>query len=193
MLTLVLGGVKSGKSSFGMGLAAAYKSSVIVCAPGKSTDPEMEARIARHKRDRPADWIVVETIEEWKAAHIRESDIVLIDSIDTVVFTLLEAAGGASLQGTPFDTDQLVDQCVDTVFQPIGSSRTQVIAISNEVGLGILPGTFYGRLFCDVHGCVNQKLAKRAHAVHFMIAGIPTCIKKSPDEEGLVNFLEHHD
>lgn len=171
---LVLGGARSGKSSF----AAAW----IRALPGPRTylatcrhepdDPEMVARIAQHRAQRDSDnWVTVE--EPLSIAHvIRMSSLgpVLIDCA-TLWLTNLGFAHDWNAEVILRRVDELCELLVDP---PV-----EVAVVSNEVGQGVVPETPLGRTFRDLHGFTNQRLAKACHRVELLVAGLPLTLKPS--------------
>lgn len=182
-LTLVLGGVRSGKSRFAEQLAARYDA-VTYLATGQVTDDEMAERVARHRADRPPHWRTVE--EAYRpAAALQAAGVVPATARGA------EAAGPAGPGGVILldcvsflvSNHLLRDAaaCESAVFQEIEALlglETDVIAVSNEVGMGVVPEHRLGRLFRDVLGRVNQHLAARAQRVYVCWAGIPVEIKR---------------
>lgn len=173
MLTLVLGGTKAGKSSYAANLAAESGRPVTVIATGIATDEEMGERIAAHRAARPAHWTVVE--EPLAPGSLEITGLVVLDSVDSLLFNLMEAAGGARATFTP----ALSAAILETADAEIRSldTRAEVIAVSAEVGQSLLPLTPYGRTFTDTLGRLNQRLAARARRSVLVVAGIPVPLR----------------
>jgi len=177
-LTLVIGGARSGKSGYAAELAAslAHGSAVAYIATATADDDEMKARIARHRTERPANW---ETIEEpydvASALRGMESGVhvALIDCMTLLVTNHL-------MQSTQMTEEEFEHRIYGVVDDLIGAARgltVDVIVVSNEVGLSLVPEYPLGRLFRDVAGRANQRIAAAADQVVFMVAGIPMVIK----------------
>jgi adenosylcobinamide kinase / adenosylcobinamide-phosphate guanylyltransferase len=177
VLTLVLGGTKSGKSSFAARLAGESGSPVTVIATGTATDDEMRRRIAAHRAARPATWTVVE--EPLAVGSAPVAGPVLLDSVDSLLFNLMESAGGAEATFDAAARDSLIDRA-DRELQAL-EARAAVIAVSAEVGQSLLPLTSYGRAFTDLLGLLNQRLAARAARCFLMVAGIPLPLHPARD------------
>ena len=182
-LTFVLGGARSGKSRFAEQLAARYEA-VTYLATGQVTDAEMAERIARHRADRPPHWRTVE--EAYRPAAALQA-----------AAAVPAAARGREAAGTPGVGGVVLLDCVSflvsnhllrdeaaceaAVLHELGALldlETDVIAVSNEVGMGVVPEHRLGRLFRDVLGRVNQHLAAQAEQVYVCWAGIPVEIKR---------------
>src|SRR3989338_3073606 len=170
-LTFILGGARSGKSSFAVELAKEYKS-VTYVATAQVLDDEMRERVEMHKKLRPASWKVVEshvnvanTVERLKA------DLILIDCLTLYVSNLL-------LDANKEDTkEEYITNEIKRLCDASENVSADVIMVSNEVGLGIVPADPLGRKFRDIAGRVNQIVASRADEVYFVTAGIPQKLK----------------
>jgi adenosylcobinamide kinase / adenosylcobinamide-phosphate guanylyltransferase len=152
-LVFLIGGARSGKSSLAVRLAAGSGVPVVFIATGEARDDEMAERIARHRAERPAGWETVEEPIELHAAidSAPPAACVVVDCLSLWVANLLE-------QGV--DPDLRV---------PSRSGPT--IAVSNEVGLGVVPATPLGRVYRDVLGRVNNAWAAAADEAWFVVAG----------------------
>ncbi len=173
MLTLITGGARSGKSSFAQSLCNGAES-VVYIATATAIDEEMQARIARHRADRPVSWHTVEeplAVPEAIVRHSVQAAIVLVDCITLWVSNLLYQSRADDPEVQQRDLLGAVNsfrQCTE---------RANVVAVTNEVGCGLVPETPLGRLFRDLHGLANQRLASAAHSVYLLTAGIPLRIK----------------
>jgi adenosylcobinamide kinase / adenosylcobinamide-phosphate guanylyltransferase len=170
MLTLVLGGMRSGKSAFAVRLAERTGRPVTYLATGVATDAEMDRRIDLHKRGRNPDWTVVEEPLSIGSAVSPRQDVVLLDSVDSWLANRMEEAGGAGVIGGA--QEELISACSHELTALEGSVN-QVIAVSSEVGMSLVPTTRYGRAFADALGLLNQRLSAVAAEVHLVVAGIP--------------------
>lgn len=172
-ILLVLGGARSGKSAFAVDLARGYKR-VTYLATARILDDEMAERVRRHRQLRPTTWQTVEspTDADMKILELEGStDLVLLDCLTLYVTNLL------------LDKNQLEAKeayILEAVERLCHSSREvsfDVIMVSNEVGLGIIPAHPLSRQFMDIAGLVNQYIAREAEAVYFLVAGIAKRIK----------------
>ena len=161
-LTFILGGVRAGKSSYAQQLAS-HGERVLFVATAEAGDAEMEARIRAHKASRPAEWDTLEEPIDPATALAPEQhcyDTVLFDCLTLWVSNLLLSERPHDI---PTETRRLLD-----LYRRGDASW---IIVSNEVGLGVIPGTALGRTFADELGRANQLVAAEADAVYFMAAG----------------------
>ena len=161
MITLILGGARSGKSGVAESLARDASSPVTYAATGVvGDDADFAARVAAHRARRPADWATIECGAALADAIGRAPGTVLVDSL------------GTWLAGQPdfaVDTDALCDA--------LEAHAGDVIVVSDEVGLGVHPETEVGRAFRDALGRLNQAVAARANAVWLVVAGCVVVVK----------------
>ncbi|MGY1812995.1 bifunctional adenosylcobinamide kinase/adenosylcobinamide-phosphate guanylyltransferase [Blastococcus sp. SYSU D00820] len=165
---LVLGGSRSGKSAHAESLLAG-RSDVVYLATSApvADDAEWAARIAAHRARRPAGWTTVETTAP---SALLRSGTVLVDSVTTWVAALMDETGVWTEE--PGSADRLARRC-DALVEAWTMTPASVVAVSDEVGLGVVPETRAGRLFRDTLGAVNQRLAGTADEVWFVVAGLP--------------------
>lgn len=177
-LLLVLGGARSGKSAYAQHLAEELGGTrVLFVATAEAWDEEMAQRIARHRQERPAAWRTLEAphrVGQAIALHQGDAVVVLVDCVTLLVSnTMLRlgespdaAAAAAAVQA---EITALLQTCAD--------SAATCIVVSNEVGLGLVPDNPLGRLYRDLLGQANQRLARQAAAVYFMVAGLAVDVK----------------
>ena len=158
MITLVLGGTRSGKSEVAETLVAGGPGPVTYVATGQATDDAMAARIAAHRTRRPPDWATVEAGPDLPAVLARLAGPVLVDSLGTWV------AGHADLAP---DTARL---CAALRSRAAGGTGDTVV-VSEEVGLGVHATTDVGRRFADALGTLNRAVADEADRVYLVVAG----------------------
>ena len=176
-LTLILGGARSGKSSYAQSLAEETGKSVTFLATAQALDDEMSARIQKHRAERSPDWETLE-IPLDISTHLGKikTDVVILDCMTLLVTNLLMQFVKADLvDEAPFT--QALQKEVDDLSAKIGRQKQDWIIISNELGLGLVPPYQMGRVYRDLLGWANQQLARAADKVIFMVAGIPTVIK----------------
>ena len=153
MITLVLGGTRSGKSRIAEELAA-KASPVTYLATAAISDDDFIARVAAHQSRRPSDWKTVEAGRDLVAALEHANGTVLVDSLGTWV---------AAHDDFVVDTEALVGA--------LTRRKGDAVVVSDEVGLGVHPSTDVGRGFRDALGDVNQAVAAAADRVLLVVAG----------------------
>jgi adenosylcobinamide kinase / adenosylcobinamide-phosphate guanylyltransferase len=166
--TLVLGGSRSGKSGFAEALLAGEPSvDYLATAAGRPGDDEWAARIALHRVRRPAGWRTIETADV-AAALEADGPALLVDSITTWLARTMDDCGG-------WDETPSAEPAarVDALCAAWAGTRRRVVAVSDEVGSGIIPPTESGRRFRDALGLLNQRLAAAADEVQLVVAGLP--------------------
>jgi len=173
---LILGGARSGKSSFAEKQAIETSSNQALqlhyIATAISFDEEMEARILHHQQRRDARWQEHEVPLELANTlrDLNSSDVVLVDCLtlwlNNVIFQLGEQA-----------TNAQVESWIEELVDAVEASPATIILVSNEVGLGVVPMGQVSRLFVDNAGRMNQALAKVVKRVTFIAAGLPMVLK----------------
>jgi adenosylcobinamide kinase / adenosylcobinamide-phosphate guanylyltransferase len=177
---LIVGGARSGKSRYGQQLAEASGKPVVFVATGDASDAEMAARIAKHQAERPADWRLVEVGQDLAGAlreHASPLHCLLVDCLTLWLGNLL---ADTHLLPEPPDARQLPAFVRErqALLDVLPGLPGDVIFISNEVGLGIVPLGATTRLFRDEAGRLNQDLAALCDAVSFVAAGLPLALKR---------------
>lgn len=158
MITLVLGGARSGKSLVAERIATRLPPPVTYMATGLATDADMAARIAAHRARRPSVWTTVEVGEDGDLVGCLRSTTgtVLLDSLGTWIAARSVDAGSA-------DVEKLVDA--------LAGREGDTVVVSEEVGLSVHPPTVVGRRFVDALGLLNQAVAAVADDVLLAVAG----------------------
>jgi len=172
---LITGGARSGKSHYAVELARKMSAPpsthrVVYIATACFLDEEMKQRIAAHQKSRPAEWQTVEEDKNVDTVILNLkglSEIVVIDCLTMLVSNLM-----LELK----NPDKVILR-MESVLRMINDSDMTVIAVTNEVGSGIVPETVLGRDFRDLAGKANQMAAAAADDVFMMITGIPIKIK----------------
>ncbi|MGI9524237.1 MAG: bifunctional adenosylcobinamide kinase/adenosylcobinamide-phosphate guanylyltransferase [Hyphomicrobiaceae bacterium] len=164
--TLVLGGAKSGKTAHAMRLAE-RRSQRVYIATAEAHDDEMRARIHRHRLERDATWSTVEAPIDIGRA------LCAIDSVDTAVVVDCATLWLSNLLLSKHDAAA----AIDAILPIIKGAAADIVLVSNEVGLGIVPENNLARTFRDAHGQMNQTLAAVADRVDFVAAGLAITLK----------------
>lgn len=166
-VTFILGGARSGKSSFAEGLVEASQLEAIYLATGRAWDDEMSTRISHHKARRGSRWTTIEEPIDLapKLESLAGSErAILVDCLTLWLTNLMMAER---------DIDAEVARLVNTLNRLSGA----VILVSNEVGLGIVPENRMAREFRDHAGRLHQAVATVAAKVYFVAAGLPLKMK----------------
>jgi adenosylcobinamide kinase/adenosylcobinamide-phosphate guanylyltransferase len=164
MRVLVTGGARSGKSAHAEGLLAT-EPAVTYVAPGPvRDDADWASRVAAHRSRRPASWTTLETGD--LAAALATEGPVLVDCLGT---WLTRAVDDAGLWEAPAgEVAAYVEERAAAAVAALGEA---VVLVTNEVGLGVVPGHRSGRLFRDLLGTVNQRFGAACDEVHLVVAG----------------------
>ena len=173
-IILLLGGARSGKSTFAQEIAANRGGRVLFCATAEALDDEMERRIEIHKKSRPSNWDTIESSRNIGKALEQTApnyDTVIIDCITLLVSNCL--TGDATCE----QAEQFASNEITALIEIMNKRQSNYILVSNEVGSGLVPDNKLGRIYRDVLGQVNQRLAKSADEVHFMAAGLSLKMK----------------
>ncbi len=171
---LVLGGARSGKSLYAQQLATKLGDRVLFIATGTPTDEEMRRRIELHQKARPNTWRTLEVptgVAKAIGEHIADADVVIVDCLTLLVSNLMDDAHNIE------DMDALENQITNELSQLLEQKKANLIIVSNEVGMGVVPVYPVGRAYRDLLGRANQFIAERADRVYLMIAGIPQNLK----------------
>jgi adenosylcobinamide kinase/adenosylcobinamide-phosphate guanylyltransferase len=176
MLILIGGAVRTGKSAFALGLARRLGPRRTYVATAEARDPEMEARIRRHARERGSEFRTVEAplevVETLEA--LRDVDVLIIDCLTLWLSNLL-------LRG---DSEESILGQVGRLEGAIRAKAIHAILVTNEVGMGLVPESALGRAFRDLSGRAHQILSARSDEIYFGALG--TMIRLRPAPLGLV-------
>lgn len=174
-ISLVLGGARSGKSTYAEKLATGTlfggaPRPALYIATAEAGDVEMATRIMAHRARRGANWTTIEAplaLDEAMLANAEAGRPILVDCLTLWLSNLMQA--GRDL-----------DEAADDLVRALDELAAPVVFVSNEVGLGIVPETPLGRAFRDAQGRLNMRMAERADRVISMTAGLPLVLKDRP-------------
>lgn len=165
---LVLGGVRSGKSRHAEDLMTRHGNVVYVAAGLPPTDdPEWAARVVAHRARRPSTWRTVETSDLTSVLRSARSPL-LIDCLGTWLSRVLDEVGAWDQRK---GWERRLDDRLEDFLAAWASAVVPIVAVSNEVGSGVVPATFSGRLFRDVLGTLNSRVAAESDRVRLVVAG----------------------
>ncbi len=168
-LIFVLGGARSGKSSFAL-QQGKVQSPRAFLATAEGFDSEMAVRIQKHKRSRGQGWTTFEVptqLTEWFAGEGANYPSVVVDCLTLWLNNLLREKV----------RPRQVPSHIRKLLKAIKDCPSQVVMVSNELGLGLVPGDDVSREFRDVAGRMNQLIAADADEVHFLVSGLPLRLK----------------
>ena len=174
-VSLVLGGARSGKSTYAEKLATGTlfggaPRPALYIATAEAGDVEMATRIMAHRARRGANWTTIEVplaLDEALLGNAVGGRPILVDCLTLWLSNLMHA--GRDL-----------DEAADELVWALDDLAAPVVLVSNEVGLGIVPETPLGRAFRDAQGRLNMRMAERADRVISMTAGLPLVLKDRP-------------
>ncbi len=169
-VAFITGGCRSGKSRFALELANRHYQQKIFIATCQDMDPEMAKRIRQHKEQRGLDWKTLEipiALPDALVSPDNKGGVILVDCLTLWVNNLL---------AEDLSEDETLKR-VDVLVSAITETSSSVIIVSNEVGTGIVPEHKLARVFRDIIGFANQRLASVADTVVWMVAGIGIPIK----------------
>ena len=178
-VSLVLGGARSGKSTYAEKMATGSlhggaPQAAVYIATAQAGDVEMATRIVAHRTRRGANWRTFEEpvkLDEALMAAAEQGRPVLVDCLTLWLSNVMLGGGD-------------VDEATDDLVRTLDELAVPVVFVSNEVGLGIVPETPLGRAFRDAQGRLNMRLAARADRVVLMTAGLPLTLKDRPAPRG---------
>ena len=177
-VTLVLGGVRSGKSRYAQELARRARRVTFIATAEHRDDKEMLRKIELHRAERPTHWATIEEPLDLAGAiqsAAGDCDLLLIDCLTLFAANILEAHGE--------DAERLESR-IDTFCATLKSVPCAIVLVSNEVGSGVVPAYPLGRRFRDLVGEINQRVSALADNVLLMVAGLPLALKGSVSTEG---------
>jgi len=179
-LTLVLGGARSGKSHHAEQLALQCAGPVTYVATAGEGDEEMQLRVALHRARRPANWGLVEEpvrLAEALYTHAQHGGCVLVDCMTLWLNNLLFSEHHEYPETGLVTPPDAWTAEIDALLTALPLLPGEVILVSNEIGLGVVPMGAVTRFYVDELGRLNQRLAALADNVHLLVAGIPMVVK----------------
>lgn len=181
-IVFVIGGARSGKSKFALKEASGIPGRKLYIATAEPFDEEMIERIQRHKRERSADWEVIEEPVDITGAIKRADpyDVLLLDCLTLWISNIKMRYQERERQEDTFNG--FVKALKE--FKDSSDTDATLFIVSNEVGMGIVPTNELTRDFRDSSGFLNQRVAEMAEEVYFVIAGIPLRIKGGFNDSG---------
>lgn len=184
MITLIIGGARSGKSTLAEKIANKRGGKeVIYLATAEVRDDEMKERVAKHRLQRPTTWKTIE--EPYRVSKrlevIDKGKVLLLDCLTVLITNLLlqgSEAGTEEIDFTPSGQEEELMEEIKAIVKVSQEKELDLIIVTNEVGQGLVPPYKLGRLYRDVVGRANQYLASIADKVYLCVAGLPIEIKE---------------
>ena len=181
-LILVLGGARSGKSAYAERLVSDYGPRVLYVATAENKDEEMDARIQMHRASRSPTWTTVEAPRQVGAALLARpsaADAILLDCLTLLVTNVVLALGGGEAGDQPDleAAEAAVSAEIEDLLRAQARLGSPMVVVSNEVGMGVVPPYPLGRLYRDILGRANQRMATAADRVYLLVAGLPMALK----------------
>lgn len=177
MIKLVMGGARSGKSEFAEDI---YKGldDVTYIATAKAIDKEFEERIAIHKARRNTQWKTVEAYKDFACIDMKTKYYFLDDVTNMLTNILFDYLEDRDIRDEDAAmVEELVLKELDELFNRLRDMKADIIIVSSELGAGLVPEAKLSRLFRDIHGKINQYIARIADEVYYVIASIGVKIK----------------
>lgn len=185
--SLIFGGARSGKSAYAEQLALRLSAEggkrVIYLATAAAADSEMQQRIAHHQSRRPADWQTIEQTLALGAAiqeYSQPGTVLLIDCLTVWLSNLLFSTGAEFPEIGQITPPAIFAEQRKEMLDALGQAKGDVILVSNEVGMGIVPMGAISRWFVDEAGRLNQSVAAGCEQVVWVAAGLPLFLKGAP-------------
>lgn len=175
-LILILGGARSGKSAYAERLARERGGTVLFVATATAGDEDMGRRIAAHRAARAATWRTLEAprnVAAQVAAHDL-ADTIILDCLTLLTSNLLLANEEAGEEAIA----RAVDAEIDALLAYIATTAITWIVVSNEVGMGLVPPYPLGRIYRDLLGRINARVAAQAARAYLLVAGLPLDLKR---------------
>lgn len=179
-VTFVIGGARSGKSTFAEQKAKEYSNKVLYLATAVVTDEAMADRVKKHKEQRPSSWNTLEMYSNFNDltnhTEFNECEAVIIDCITTLIGNLMYDSK------LDFDTCKaeevniLEKKITEEVLQLINVcniNNKKLVIVSNETGMGVVPSYYMGNYFRDMSGRINREIASKSDNMYFIFSGIP--------------------
>ncbi len=180
----VTGGARSGKSRFAEEKVQTFGDNIVYIATAVPFDDGMKDRIKKHKESRPSSWNTVEAYEAFdlklKEEVFKNCDGIIFDCV-TVMVTNLMMAPNVDFETVDMqfvnELERGIQEEVDKLLKAVRTYDLNLVIVSNEVGMGLVPFYKMGNFFRDIAGRVNQRIASEADEVYFAVSGIPIKIK----------------
>lgn len=183
-VTFVIGGARSGKSTFAEQKAKEYSGKVLYLATAVVTDRAMADRVKKHQQQRPKSWSTLEMYSNFNNLinheEFNECEAVLIDCITTLIGNLMFDSKIDFDNCKPDDVNNLennITKEVLTLIDLCNKCNKKLIIVSNETGMGVVPSYYMGNYFRDMSGRINREIGSKSDNMYFIFSGIPIKLK----------------
>ncbi|HRJ45622.1 MAG: bifunctional adenosylcobinamide kinase/adenosylcobinamide-phosphate guanylyltransferase [Caldilineaceae bacterium] len=185
-LFFILGGARSGKSDYALEMARALAGDgpLLFIATAQPGDAEMAERIHRHQSERPGHWQTLEAplgvgthLQDYLQNQSPRPGVAVLDCLTLLIANLLFAEGQEPENASESLLQKRIDAELDSLLAVQKEAGISLLVVSNEVGLGIVPAGRISRVYRDLLGRANRRLARAADHAHFLVAGIPLDLK----------------
>ena len=183
-LTFIIGGARSGKSTYAELKAKEYGEKVVYIATAVVTDESMAERVKKHKEQRPQSWGTIEMYSDFdrlvEYKEFMDSEVVLIDCLTTLIGNYMFDSKINFDTCPPEEVNNLEVKITEELFSLINVCKAndkKLIMVSNETGLGVVPPYYMGNYFRDISGRINQKITVAPDFMYFVLSGIPVKLK----------------
>ncbi len=168
---LITGGMRSGKSAFALELARGWPANKLFLATAQSSDPEMESRIEKHKKERSPDFQTIEEPIDLGNVIKREGGLKKLIIIDCLTLWI------NNLLFTLEKNKKAREEKKQLFLENVQETESSLIVITNEVGWGVIPDNALGRLYVEELGLINRQMALCCSEMYLMVAGLPQRLK----------------
>ncbi len=183
-ITYVTGGARSGKSTFAEKYVVESDLPKVYVATAIPFDNEMKLRVEKHREQRGSQWLTIEGyrgLGEKLKEEIGNEKIILMDCLTNMVSNLM-------IMDREYDWDSISKEDLHTledeirgeveeVLEYVEQTDIELVVVSNELGMGLVPPYALGRHFRDIAGRMNQMMAERAHEAYLIVSGLPVKLK----------------
>lgn len=183
-VTFVIGGARSGKSTFAEEKAKEYGKNVLYIATAVVTDQAMEDRVKKHKEQRPKSWSTIEMYSSFNdlVNHVEfnECEAILLDCVTTLIGNLMFDSKIDFDSCAPEEVNSLerrIAEEVHTLMDLCNKNNKKLIIVSNETGMGVVPSYYMGNYFRDMSGRINREISEKSDFMYFIFSGIPIKLK----------------
>ncbi len=183
-LTFIVGGARSGKSTYAELKAKEYGDKVLYLATAVVTDEAMAERVKKHREQRPNTWSTIEMYSNFyrliEYKEFVDNEVVLVDCMTTLIGNYMFDSKINFDTCNPEEVDSLEKNITNEIFSLINvckNNNKRLIIVSNETGMGVVPPYYMGNYFRDISGRINQKITLSADFMYFVLSGIPIKLK----------------